>query len=240
MLVFWKRGFFNKKKSIIYFSIALLGFAQGLMGWYMVKSGFAQKAAVSQYRLMAHLALGAILFSCLVWQACDQIMKVRPYVDNQINALKPLLYSLVLLIFIMIMLGALVAGLRAGLIWNTFPLMGSSLFPPGLYGLSPSWLAAFEDATTVQFNHRMMAYLIFIIATSLVAKTLKLKRAIPQSIVMLVFGLYFSLCLQIFLGVLTLLWLVPTWLAALHQATAFIVFGGCMLLIKIIKKMNGR
>ena len=129
--------------------------------------------------------------------------------------------ALPVLIYFMILSGGLVAGLDAGFAYNTFPLMDGKFFPAGLYNVSPAWLSAFEDITTVQFNHRMFAYTL--IAVIGVFVTLALRRGVQGQQKMAVLLLIAALVLQVSLGITTLLMVVPVPLAAAHQAGAILL-----------------
>ncbi|MGH6873500.1 MAG: COX15/CtaA family protein, partial [Aestuariivirgaceae bacterium] len=134
--------------------LLILGGAQGALGWYMVKSGLAERTDVSQYRLAAHLALAAAIYATVVWIALGIGTSFRRIDSREAG----MALGLVLLILLQIALGGLVAGLDAGLSHNTFPLMDGKLVPDGLLVMTPRWRNLFENALTVQFLHRTMAY----------------------------------------------------------------------------------
>ena len=195
--------------------IMLLGGGfQGLLGWYMVKSGLVDKPDVSQYRLTAHLGAAVLIYSFILWTAFGLVSPK----SSQPSQLKTFAYSLSGLIFLMILSGGLVAGTKAGYAYPTWPLMGDSFIPAGLYSMSPGWLAAFEDITTIQFNHRIFAYVIVALVLTFAAKALKSDIQGPVKI-----GLFFMLgflVLQITLGISTLIFYVPVPVAAAHQVGA--------------------
>ena len=195
--------------------IMLLGGGfQGLLGWYMVKSGLVDKPDVSQYRLTAHLGAAVLIYSFILWTAFGLVSPK----SSQPSQLKTFAYSLSGLIFLMILSGGLVAGTKAGYAYPTWPLMGDSFIPAGLYSMSPGWLAAFEDITTIQFNHRIFAYVIVALVLTFAAKALKSDIQGPAKI-----GLFFMLgflVLQITLGISTLIFYVPVPVAAAHQVGA--------------------
>ncbi len=140
-----------------------MGGLQGLLGWYMVKSGLVDIPRVSQYRLTAHLGVAVAIYAGIVWlvfellftQGKTPVTQKRPYARGAL--------VLVALVYVMILSGGLVAGTRAGLAYPTWPLMGDAFIPRGLYATTPAWLAMFEDITTIQFNHRMFAYVLFVV-----------------------------------------------------------------------------
>jgi cytochrome c oxidase assembly protein subunit 15 len=187
---------------------------QGLLGWYMVKSGLVDNPRVSQYRLTAHLGAAVLIYSFILWTAFSLI---SPKSDQPIE-LKNFSYLLSGLIFLMILSGGLVAGTHAGHAYSTWPLMGDSFIPAGLYSMTPVWLSAFEDITTIQFNHRMFAYLIVALVIVFALKTLRADIKGPAKIG--VFCLIGLLIMQVTLGISTLLFYVPVPVAAAHQVGA--------------------
>jgi heme a synthase len=231
LIVFGFRGLLTMKLIKRLFFIFLLGAAQGGLGWYMVQSGLIDEPRVSQYRLTAHLGLAVALYGVIVWLATDLYINnlgSNKRVIHPKKSFRTLTAILLFLIYCMILSGGFVAGLRAGLIWNTFPLMGESFVPPGLYELSPIWRSAFEDMTTVQFNHRILAYLIVSLSAILLIVFLRLKS--NSVLKQLMIFLFVMICCQIALGVTTLLHGVPVLVAALHQACAILVFTLALIL----------
>lgn len=187
---------------------------QGLLGWYMVKSGLVDNPHVSQYRLTAHLGAAVLIYSFILWTAFGLI---SPKSEQPVQ-LKTFALTLSGLIFLMILSGGLVAGTRAGYAYSTWPLMGDSFVPAGLYAMAPAWLSAFEDITTIQFNHRIFAYLIVALVALFTYKTLKADIKGPARIG--VFCLVGLLVLQVTLGISTLIFYVPVPVAAAHQVGA--------------------
>jgi cytochrome c oxidase assembly protein subunit 15 len=202
-------------------TLFVLGGLQGLLGWYMVKSGLVDNPRVSQYRLTAHLGLAVIIYAYMLWVALDLLF---PRGESHRRAR----WSLVLvgLVYLMILSGGLVAGTRAGFAYSTWPLMGTSFIPPGLYSLEPAWLSAFEDITTIQFNHRIFAYLLF--ALIHVFAVISWRDGLGQRGRFALVGLLAALWLQVVLGISTLLLHVPVWLAAAHQAGAVLLLSAML------------
>ncbi len=203
-------------------TLFLLGALQGLLGWYMVKSGLVNEPRVSQYRLTAHLGLAVAIYAYMVWLILDLSFlrqQTRPPGSRPYAGWALLLLALV---YLMILSGGLVAGTRAGFVYPTWPLMGDSLLPPGLYATAPAWLAAFEDLTTIQFNHRLFAYLLFVLLHAYAFAVFRRAAGSREktAAVLLVLALW----LQVVLGVSTLLLHVPVALATAHQ-------GGAVLLL---------
>ena len=195
-----------------------LGGLQGFVGWWMVKSGLSVRVEVSQYRLAVHLLLASLTFAALVWLATS----LKPARETG-NGWRWLASAIIALVFVQIGLGALVAGLRAGLVYNTWPLMDGAFVPPAsqLFSLSPVWTNWFENHTLVQFVHRMTAYGLLALALVQVPASLSaggpaLRRALVIAVLVL--------C-QAGLGIATLLMAVPLWAALAHQGVAMLVLG---------------
>ncbi len=195
-------------------AMLLLGGSQGLLGWYMVKSGLVDNPHVSQYRLTAHLGLAVFIYGFIVWTVLDLLAPKLSHPKH----LKRFSYTLSSLIFLMILSGGLVAGTRAGIPYPTWPLMGDSFIPPGLYSLTPFWLSAFEDMLTIQFNHRMFAYLIVVLVVTFAYKALKSDLNGPLKIAIYCFLIL--LVAQVTLGISTLIFYIPVPVAAAHQVCA--------------------
>ena len=201
----------------------LLGGLQGAMGWYMVQSGLVDDPRVSQYRLAAHLGLAFLIFGLMGWTALGilQPRKLVPAVLPAPTFTRRLGAGLIALVFLMVLSGALVAGIHAGLAYNSFPLMHGHFVPPEIFLLEPLWLNFFNNMATVQFNHRLIAWTLMGLIPWFVWRV---ARDFPQArhaaIILLVW-----LVVQASLGIATLLLRVPVPLAAAHQAGAMILFG---------------
>jgi heme a synthase len=189
--------------------ILLLGAAQGALGWFMVMSGLVDRVDVSQYRLAAHLTLAALIFAAIIWTALG-VGRTRRWNGAYGRWMGALI---VLAVSLQIGAGGFVAGLDAGHAANTWPTINGQFIPDGIYGLSPWWKNLFEDALTVQFNHRMLGYLIAILAIAHVWNVSTLAGL----------ALVYAVILQVSIGVATLMFGVPLPLALLHQAGAMIV-----------------
>lgn len=205
----------------------VLGAAQGAMGWYMVASGFADRTDVSQYRLVAHLGLAVVIYGALLWTAFPLLAPQDAQLRSSGSAaVRGWLVGATFLVFITIVSGGFVAGLNAGLIYNTFPLMNGD-FVPADYAHLDSWpLNAMESVAAVQFHHRWLA--VFTVAALVVlwlwARRKDLTEVAQNALTLVpVFGL-----LQLGLGIATLLLVVPIWLGALHQAGALLVLTACL------------
>ena len=191
-----------------------------IVGWWMVSSGLAERTEVSQERLAIHLMIAAATFGALIYAAMALSGRSREAVPKGFAVAAA---GFVALVFAQLGLGAIVAGLRAGLVYNTWPLMDGRLVPEGAFALSPWSRSIIDDVATAQFDHRLIAYLV---VTYALMQAWAAMRAAPQSALarraMALAGL--ALC-QALLGILTLLWVVPIGLALAHQALALLLFG---------------
>jgi cytochrome c oxidase assembly protein subunit 15 len=220
------RGYIPKPLKPHLFILLCLGGLQGIIGWWMVNSGFVDRHDVSQYRLVVHLAVAFLILGYLIWLIAEFFERaaVAPATPD---TLRRGTTGFLLLVAVTIISGGLVAGLGAGFDYNTWPLMADNVVPAGLYDSSPWWLAAFEDVLSVQFDHRILAYLTFILAMVLLwrAKKLSVTRWQYASHLMLAI----AVLLQLLLGIATLLTVVSLPLAVLHQAGAILLFSSAIL-----------
>jgi len=201
-----------------------LGGLQGLMGWYMVASGFAGRTDVSQYRLAAHLALAVLIYGYLLKVAFAQLCpEPGTSADPRAGALRRALDGFLALTALTIVSGAFVAGLNAGFTYNTFPLMDGDLVPAGYGDLRPWALNLFENVAAVQFNHRLLAMVTLAVAAGLWHWSRRLALT-PGAAGAMVLLLAMAL-LQLALGISALLLAVPVWLGALHQGGALLLLG---------------
>jgi cytochrome c oxidase assembly protein subunit 15 len=197
-----------------------LGALQGAVGWWMVASGLADRVEVSQYRLATHLVLACVIYVALIWTAQRLDDQPSTPVPARIRAVT---IGLLVLVLAQIYLGALVAGLRAGYIYNTWPLIDGAFVPeaPRLFLDTPIWRNFFENTLTAQFDHRMLAYTICVVALLHVfdvASSMKRGPLLTGAVVLAV-----AVTLQAALGIWTLLMVVPIHLALTHQAMAMLV-----------------
>ncbi len=207
-----------------------LGGLQGALGWYMVASGLVDDPRVSHYRLAAHLGLAVLIYGAMLWLALDLLFPRRGATAAQGKpALSLRRWSLALaaLIFVAILSGGLVAGIRAGSAYHTFPLMNGHLLPPESFLIEPWYLNFFSNMAMVQFDHRLLAWLLAILAPWFWLKSRRI--ALPARARLAVNLLPLLLLLQIALGIATLLLRVPLPLAAAHQAGALLVFTAAVL-----------
>ncbi|TMH16506.1 MAG: heme A synthase [Betaproteobacteria bacterium] len=207
------------------FAIFVLGGAQGALGWYMVQSGLVDDPRVSQLRLAAHLGLAFLIFGAMFWFA---LSLSRPSAGGAGSpSLRRFAFLLTALIYVMVLAGGLVAGIRAGFAYNTFPLMNGRWIPSGLLLLEPWYRNFIDNMTTVQFDHRMLAWAL----AALVPWFAWRVHATPEVDARVRRAASFLLALlvvQIALGIATLLLVVPLPLAAAHQAGAVLVFAAAL------------
>jgi cytochrome c oxidase assembly protein subunit 15 len=214
--------------------IFALGVAQGAMGWYMVASGLVDRPEVSQYRLTAHLGLALLIYALLLWTAWG--LSARPP-DGGRDGLRLGTTVVLSLVTVTILAGGFVAGLDAGLIYNTFPLMEGQFVPPDYLTTAPWWLDLFENRATVQFHHRVLGIATLIAA---VAYAWRAPGAGTPPVRRPAVALAYIAALQVALGIATLLLVVPVPLAALHQAGAMALFTAALWLRFILKKTRPR
>ncbi len=210
-----------------------MGGFQGFLGWWMVSSGLSERVDVSQYRLAAHLSAACVLFVSLIWVS----RRLRPAQVLWVQKGWPLLISLLgIVVFIQIAAGAFVAGLDAGFTYNTWPLMDGRFIPQNLALIDPLWLNWFENITAVQFNHRMIAYLIVALTVGLTwhawSKT-QFDGVHGWMVIIAALTL-----LQVILGILTLIYVVPMHLALAQQVTAFILVGAITAYLSDMSQQN--
>jgi cytochrome c oxidase assembly protein subunit 15 len=220
LLWFWRQGQLKGRLGRELLVATGLLALEPIVGWWMVASGLSERVEVSQYRLALHLLIGAATFGALLWAAVGLRPRRREAASQRLATMSGLV---AILVFCQIGFGALVAGLRAGLTFNTWPLMDGRWVPEGLFILSPLWRNFFEDVTTVQFQHRLLAYVVValalwqaVAASRAAAGTALARRAAAVG------GLAAA---QVGLGILALLLVVPIWAGLLHQAFAMLLFG---------------
>jgi cytochrome c oxidase assembly protein subunit 15 len=192
-----------------------LGGLQGFIGWWMVQSGLETRVSVSQYRLAIHLGAAILLLGAILWIALEYLRDLKSEPRPAGRA-----YGMVALVYVQMLLGALVAGLHAGYLYNTWPDMDGRLFPEGAFAVSPVWLNPFENPGLAQFDHRIGAYIVAAVAVLIYVKGMKLtgwaKKSAKAVAVVTTF--------QVGLGIATLLLQAPEAMAAFHQVMAATLF----------------
>ena len=226
-LYFLWRRYFSLSMVMQLVAIFFLGFIQGLIGWYMVKSGLQEQPYVSQYWLAFHLVMACVIFSFLLLLGFSLCFSRAPY--TYIHVSKPaLLYSfgITSVLFLQITLGAFVAGLDGGLIYNDFPYMAGKWVPEGIFSLTPWYSNFFTNVATIQFSHRLVAYVFAgMVGVFWFAMQRKLLTKALQNTI---HALFVCVLLQVGLGILTLLYHVPVYLASLHQMGAMVLLALCL------------
>jgi cytochrome c oxidase assembly protein subunit 15 len=217
-LWFLWRGWVPPRLRRRLWTISALGALQGAVGWWMVASGLVNRVEVSQYRLATHLVLAGAIFAAVVWTL--QSFSERPPVAVPAR-LRASAIALVALVLLQIYLGALVAGLRAGLVYDTWPLIEGAFVPDAasLFAAAPGGLRnLFENPLTVQFDHRMVAYALWIFAVLHALDTARSREALAGALTLAA-----AITIQASLGILTLVHAVPLPLALAHQGMALVV-----------------
>ncbi len=219
-LFFLWRGALSGELKRRLWLIFTLGALQGAVGWWMVASGLSHRTEVSQYRLAAHLMLALIIFAAIVWTL--RRLTARPHAAAP-PRLKVTGIVLLGLTFLQIYFGALVAGLRAGRVYNTWPEIDGAFIPSAarLFFEEPWWRNLFDNTLTVQFEHRMTAYALLVLALLHAIDTVRSRAG--AAVIGGAWWLFAAIALQAVLGILTLLHQVPIDLALAHQAVAIVV-----------------
>lgn len=225
-LFFWARGYLNpplRRRLLLLFG---LGALQGFMGWFMVASGLVDVPRVSHYRLAAHLSIALLIFASCVWlvrELGDFAEYALPVEEARRRWSLRWAWALGALLAVQILWGAFVAGLDAGLIFNTFPLMDGGLLPPQALGMEPALRNLVENPVTVQWVHRVLGTVLLVAAIGVAigarrgaadARSARLSLAIAALV-----------CVQYALGIATLLLAVPVSLGVAHQVTAVVILG---------------
>jgi len=226
LLWFWWRGHIDRPLTLKLAGIFVLGGLQGAMGWYMVKSGLVDDPRVSQYRLTAHLVIALAIYAAMLWTALGLLYSGTGAKGAQHAGLRRFSWFITAAVAYMVITGGFVAGIRAGLAYNTFPLMDGHLVPPEIFMLDPWYLNFFNNMATVQLDHRLGAWLLAVLVPWF---WLNARRARTDARARLAANLLFGmLALQITLGIATLLLIVPVPLAAAHQGGAVLLLGAAL------------
>lgn len=224
----WLYFLISKKISKIFsikiFGIFILGGLQGLMGWYMVKSGLVNDPYVSHLRLAAHLSLALVLICVTFWCILEIQNTTKAQSKKTIGKfqnLRNLTWAIFSLVSLQIVYGAFTAGLKAGFAYNTYPKMNGEWFPSAFFSFDPAWLSLFNGATAVQFIHRVLGLLclIFVLYFWFACKKIEICKDLNVRLVALIF----TVVSQFILGIFTLLYGVPVVLASAHQILASIL-----------------
>ncbi len=231
-LYFWVRGRIPDGYKGKLIALFILGGSQGFLGWYMVMSGLVDEPAVSHYRLTAHLMLALFIFAALLWTALD-LLNPRP--AERVKRILALSHGLFALLILQLVMGALVAGLKAGHVMNTWPLMGDSFIPPMLFDMVPWWRNLLDNAVTTQFDHRIGAYLMFGLGFMIYIKS---RYKVPSAVKKASFWVFALIVAQIVIGIIMLLKYVPVSWGTLHQGGGVVVLASVVYLLHIQRKSD--
>ena len=219
-----------KKLISLYFIFTLICF-QGFIGWYMVSSGLIDRVDVSHFRLSVHLLVAFIILSLIFWNYLK--IKIKNNIQNTINIIYPL--SFLFLVFLQISIGAFVSGMDAGKIYNSWPLMGNSIFPNDNSVSNLFKLSAFSDPSLVQFIHRKLAYIIGFFYLYILFNIYKNKKS---DLYISINILGFFIILQIILGIFTLLYGAQILIASMHQISSIFLVTSCIYFLFLNTKSN--
>nr|SVE79441.1 EOG090X04TT [Daphnia magna] len=242
--IFWKKGYFNsalKKRVLIYGT--LIG-CQGLLGWYMVKSGLEDRfhgeadiPRVSQYRLASHLGSAFVLYSLFLWTSLHHLIPAKVMeVSKAAIKFKRLVHFSKGIVFLTAISGAFVAGLDAGLVYNSYPLMAGRLLPEDWMALSPAIRNFTENPSTVQFDHRTLGHFTVLLLSTV--WLISRRIVLPTRARYAANALAAMAWMQASLGIATLLFYVPTPLASSHQAGSLVLLSTALWLSHELKNMK--
>lgn len=232
LIFFLVKGYIKAAEWPKYSLMFVLGGLQGVLGWYMVKSGLVDNPHVSQYRLSAHLSAAFLIYAYMFWVAMSLLF---PASGEQRHPWYRKSLAVTVLTSVTIISGGFVAGLKAGKIYNTFPLMGDDWIPPGTMALEPFWRNFFENMTTVQLDHRVLAISTFLVIIGFWVKARK--ADLPARSRPAVNALLHTAIFQVALGISTLLMSVPIFLGALHQAIAMLLFTVSLYILHSLRRV---
>jgi cytochrome c oxidase assembly protein subunit 15 len=210
----------------------VLGGLQGALGWWMVESGLESRIEVSQYRLAAHLAMAVVIYLAMLWVALD-LLAPRTDARAAHRGLRRGAVLVTCLVFMTLVAGSFVAGTRAGYLDNTFPLMEGQFVPPDYWHLTPLWRNWFENLTTVQFDHRLLAETSLLAVVALWLSGLKARLTAGQRWALHALG--FFACVQVALGITTLLTVVWLPVAVMHQAGALCLLTAALITVHALR-----
>lgn len=249
-IYFWSKGMLTTgmKKRVLVFG-TLIGL-QGLMGWYMVKSGLEDRfhgqsdvPRVSQYRLASHLSLAFVLYTLFLWSGLDHLLPAQKITQSSITKsaimFKRIVHASKAMVFLTAVSGAFVAGLDAGLVYNSFPKMADKWVPDDVLALQPKLVNFTENPTTVQLDHRILGTTTLTLLTALWFYSRKVQ--IPRRAYVAASAVGIMAWVQVLLGITTLLHYVPVPLAASHQSGSLILLSFTLWLsheMKHIKKIR--
>jgi len=219
LVYFVARKYISLRELPWYLLMLALGGVQGLIGRDMVASGQVDAPNVSHFRLTAHLAAAVLVFALMFWRSLSLLNPTDPGPRHPWSRRTIVITALIVTT---VLSGGFVAGLDAGLVYPTFPMMGEYWFPPELFSLDPFWRNFFDHRATVQFDHRLLAITTFVLILIYWFRARRVE--LPSRARRGTNALLHTAVLQVVLGISTLLLAVPVWLAASHQAAAMLLF----------------
>ena len=226
------RRAFDRPLAVKVLAIGVLGGLQGLLGWYMVKSGLVDRPDVSPYRLAAHLGLAVAIYGCLIWVALGLLTGGSVECVRRAGRWRGAIWGATGLVFLTVLSGAFVAGNDAGLAYNTFPLMADAIVPPDIFLIEPLWRNFFENVPLVQLDHRLLATLTALIVILIWAAAMRWLGPAPARVALHASAA--AVLVQFVLGIGTLLTFVPVPLGAAHQAGAMVVFTAILAALRLL------
>ena len=226
------RRAFDRPLALKVLAIGILGGLQGLLGWYMVKSGLVDRPDVSPYRLAAHLGLAVAIYGCLIWVALGLLTGGSVERVRREGRWRGAIWGVTGLVFLTILSGSFVAGNDAGLAYNTFPLMADAIVPPDIFLIEPLWRNFFENVPLVQLDHRLLAILTALVVILIWAAALRWLGPMPARVAL--HAAAAAVLVQFALGIATLLTFVPVQLGAAHQAGAMAVFTAILAALRLL------
>ena len=226
------RRAFDRPLAVKVLAIGILGGLQGLLGWYMVKSGLVDRPDVSPYRLAAHLGLAVAIYGCLIWVALGLLTGGSVERVRRAGRWRGAIWGATGLVFLTVLSGAFVAGNDAGLAYNSFPLMADAIVPPDIFLIEPLWRNFFENVPLVQLDHRLLAMLTALVVILIWAAALRWLGAMPARVAL--HAAAAAVLVQFVLGIATLLTFVPVPLGAAHQAGAMVVFTAILAALRLL------
>jgi len=234
LVYFWLRGRLDRRLGLQLAGIFVLGAAQGALGWYMVASGLIDEPRVSHFRLTAHLLLAFLIYAAILWVALGQIWpRAEEHAGGSFAPLRRMAWCVTATVFAMVVTGGFVAGIRAGKAYNTFPLMNGHLVPPEIFMLDPWYVNFFNNMATVQFDHRLFAWILAVLVPLLWMEVMRSNAR--TRVRALAHALLAVLVVQVSLGISTLLLAVPVALGAAHQGGALAVLTAAVALTHALR-----
>ena len=238
-LYFLVRGRIERTLAPRLVAMFVLGGLQGLLGWYMVKSGLVDRPDVSHYRLAAHLGAAFLIYGYVFWVALGLLFRERAAEgEARLRGLRRFALAVAALVVVTVLSGALVAGLDAGFSYNTFPLMDGRLVPDGMLAMQPAAANFLDNVITVQFDHRALAVTTAIM--SVIAWAWARRAPLPARAALAFRALLAAALLQVALGIATLLSVVALPLAAAHQAGALVLFTAVLWVLHELRGAGSR